>query len=168
MFFCKNTIYRKIISAVVVVFFSITTIGIPSPIYAQTAVNLPVAGTIIAPTTSFHPIIMKGLIVHPRNPFLFDFIIHPGDSGLKGDELRDETNKLIKYFLAALTTPEDQMWVNLSPYEKNRIVPEKFGQTQMGQDLLAQDYLLKQLTASLMYPETALGQTFWNRVRAKA
>ncbi|MCK5579962.1 MAG: hypothetical protein KAJ18_01670 [Candidatus Omnitrophica bacterium] len=39
---------------------------------------------------------------------------------------------------------------------------------EMGRDLLAQDYLLKQLTASLMYPEDELGKKFWDRVYAKA
>lgn len=38
----------------------------------------------------------------------------------------------------------------------------------MGRDLLAQDYILKQLTASLIYPEKELGQTFWDRVYQKA
>ena len=37
----------------------------------------------------------------------------------------------------------------------------------MGRDLLAQDYLLKQLTASLMYPEKELGREFWQRVHKK-
>jgi hypothetical protein len=37
------------------------------------------------------------------------------------------------------------LWVNLSPYEDNRIMPEKLSQTTMGQDLLSMDYLLKQL-----------------------
>jgi hypothetical protein len=60
------------------------------------------------------------------------------------------------------------MWVNLSPYEKDRIVPESFGQTEMGRDLLAQDYILKQITASLIYPEDELGKKFWDRVYAEA
>ena len=60
------------------------------------------------------------------------------------------------------------MWVNLSPYEENRIIPESFGQTEMGRDLLAQDYILKQLAASLMFPEDELGKEFWHRVRTKA
>ena len=38
----------------------------------------------------------------------------------------------------------------------------------MGQDMLAQDYLLKQLTASLIYPEKNLGKNFWDKVYAKA
>ena len=60
------------------------------------------------------------------------------------------------------------MWVNLSPYEKDRIVPDAFGQTEMGRDLLAQDYILKQITASLIYPEGEIGRKFWKRVYEEA
>ena len=38
----------------------------------------------------------------------------------------------------------------------------------MGRDLLEQDYVLKQITASLIYPEKQLGKTFWDKVYAKA
>jgi hypothetical protein len=79
-----------------------------------------------------------------------------------------DANRLIKYFLAALTVPEKDLWVNLSPYEKDRIVPEEFGQTEMGRDLLAQDYILKQLTASVIYPDDKAGQEFWAKVYAAA
>jgi hypothetical protein len=58
--------------------------------------------------------------------------------------------------------------VNLSPYESDRIIPEGFGFTEMGRDLLAQDYMLKQLVASLIYPEQDLGQEFWQRVYDRA
>ena len=70
--------------------------------------------------------------------------------------------------MAALTVPEDEMWVNLSPYERDRIIEEGFGDTEMGRDLLAQDYILKQLTASLMYPEEDLGSTFWDKIYEQA
>jgi hypothetical protein len=75
-----------------------------------------------------------------------------------------EANRLIKYFLAALTVPEKDLWVNLSPYEKDRITPDAFGQTEMGRDLLAQDYILKQITASLLYPEGEVGKEFWAKI----
>src|SRR5208283_4730414 len=81
---------------------------------------------------------------------------------------RTEANKLIKYFLASLTIPEKDLWVNLSPYEKDRIVPQSFGRTEMGRDLLAEDYMLKQITASLIYPEDEIGKKFWKRVYAEA
>ncbi len=84
------------------------------------------------------------------------------------DALKQEINKLIKYFLAALTVPEKDFWVNLSPYEKNRIVPDAFGQTEMGRDLLAQDYMLKQITASLMHPDSQVGKDFWKKVYQEA
>ncbi|MBF0595040.1 MAG: hypothetical protein HQL22_08730 [Candidatus Omnitrophica bacterium] len=72
--------------------------------------------------------------------------------------------RLIKYFLASLTVPEKDLWVNLSPYEQDRIVSNAFGQTEMGRDLLAQDYLLKQITASVIYPESETGKAFWAKV----
>ncbi|MBF0490440.1 MAG: hypothetical protein HQL15_07435 [Candidatus Omnitrophica bacterium] len=75
---------------------------------------------------------------------------------------------MIKYFLASLTIPEKDLWVNLSPYEKDRIVPEFFGQTEMGRDLLAEDYMLKQITASLIYPEDEVGKKFWKRIYEEA
>ena len=77
-------------------------------------------------------------------------------------------SRLIKYFLAALTVPEKDLWVNLSPYEKDRIVPEAFGQTEMGRDLLAQDYILKQITASVIYPDEKVGKEFWAKFYAEA
>ncbi|MBF0511803.1 MAG: hypothetical protein HQL13_05675 [Candidatus Omnitrophica bacterium] len=48
------------------------------------------------------------------------------------------------------------------------MIPVSLGQTAMGRDLLAQDYMLKQLTASLIYPQKDLGKIFWDKVYAKA
>ena len=75
---------------------------------------------------------------------------------------------MIKYFLASLTIPEKDLWVNLSPYEKDRIIPNSFGLTEMGWDLLAEDYMLKQVTASLIYPEEETGNKFWKRIYEEA
>jgi hypothetical protein len=92
-----------------------------------------------------------------------------GQAGIHNQEqLKQQANQLVKYFLAGLTIPEGDLWVNLSPYEKNRMVPEALGQTDLGRDLLAQDYILKQLTASLIYPEKDLGKEFWSRVYVRA
>jgi len=60
------------------------------------------------------------------------------------------------------------LWVNLSPYEKDRVIPSSFGLTEMGRDLLAEDYMLKQITASLIYPEDQIGKKFWKRVYEEA
>ena len=106
------------------------------------------------------PPVLKGLKVYPREPLRLDFILDPGTSSDAGGDLQKESGKHIRYFLASLTIPEKDLWVNLSPYENNRIVPEAFGKTEMGRDLLEQDYILKQLTASLLYPEGETGKKF--------
>jgi len=142
---------------------------VSSKAYAQTILDLPVPGAMVTFTPPLTPPLLIGLKIHPEHPLKFDFLLDRGDvKKFDGNELKSESTRLIKYFLAALTIPEKDLWVNLSPYEKDRIVSEQFGLTEMGRDLLGQDYLLKQLMASLTYPEEGLGKTFWNRVYQKA
>ncbi|MCD4781751.1 MAG: hypothetical protein K8S27_14575 [Candidatus Omnitrophica bacterium] len=130
--------------------------------------QLPFPNALIEASPGFRPMVLKGLTVRPDNPLEFDFILDMGDMVYAGDPLREEGLKLVKYFLATITIPENELWVNLSPYENDRIIPNGFGQTVMGRDLLAQDYVLKQFTASMMYPEAHLGEAFWQRVYKKA
>jgi len=129
---------------------------------------LPAPGVMVHLSPPLNPPILKGIKVYPDNPFRFDFILDKGN-GLSGNvQLKDISTKLIKYFLASLTIPEKDLWVNLSPYENNRIIPPSFGLTEMGRDLLAEDYMLKQITASLIYPEGEIGRKFWQRIYAEA
>ena len=130
--------------------------------------QLPIPGSMIGESAPFAPLALKGLVVNPQKPLEFQFIVDTGKGPQDTAAIKDQANQLVKYFLAGLTIPEGDLWVNLSPYEKSRIVPAALGQTDLGRDLLAQDYILKQLTASLIYPEKDLGKEFWNRVYAKA
>ena len=130
-------------------------------------VPLPAPGVMVHLSPEFNPPILKGLKVYPDNPFRLDFILDKGDSP-KQEQLKTEATKLIKYFLASLTIPERDLWVNLSPYEKDRIIPNSFGLTEMGRDLLAEDYMLKQITASLIYPEDTVGKRFWKKIYEEA
>ncbi len=150
--------------------FNITqlTIAPVTTVYAQPVLDLPNPGTLLTTTSPFDPPLLKGLTVHPENPLQFDFIVDKGETTLGEEALKPEYTKLIKYFLASLTMPKEDLWVNLSPYEKDRIVPDEFGKTEMGRDLLAQDYILKQLMASLSYPENGLGKKFWDEVYRKS
>jgi hypothetical protein len=172
---------RKFIAALVLTAF--TTSCVVPPVHASAAfggetapagmaggqlLNLPEPGSMVALSDAFAPMVLRGMKVDLRDPLKFDFLVDPGDSALTGDALKDGSSTLIKYFLAAVTTPEQDVWVNLSPYEKDRIIPDAFGRTEMGRDLLAQDYMLKQITASLMYPESGLGKTFWQKVYQRA
>jgi len=137
----------------------------PIPTAQAQEFRLPAPGVMVRLSLPFNPPILKGLKVHPDNPFRFEFIL---DKGSSAAPLKAEATKLIKYFLASLTIPEKDLWVNLSPYEKNRIIPQSFGLTEMGRDLLAEDYMLKQITASLIYPERETGKKFWKRVYEEA
>ena len=139
-------------------------------VYAQdfSIDQLPQPGSMINITPAFVPLTLKGLIIHPENALKFDFLMDTGHSHLKGQDLSDEALKIMKYFLTALTVPEDDLWVNLSPYEKARTIQKNFALTVMGRDLLAQDYVLKQLTSSLIDPDKDLGKEFWKEVYVKA
>jgi hypothetical protein len=140
-----------------------------NPVYAGSLfLNLPAPGTPVHISPAFKPVMLQGIRVDPKNPLHLDFIIDTGDTLPNAQTLRAETLKLVRYFLASLTVPNDQLWVNLSPYEKNRIIPDGLALTEMGNELLAQDYMLKQLTASLMGPEQAAGKQFWSQIYAKA
>ena len=103
--------------------------------------------------------------VYPDKPFEFDFMV---GSGNRHTIDQKETSLLIKYFLTCLTIPEQDLWVNLSPYESGRIIPDELALTDAGNTLLEQDKFLKQLASSLTYPESRLGKKFWETVYKKA
>jgi len=163
-------IIRKLLS----IFISIAFIGtsINTPVFAQMAIDpmprLSAPGDLVHLSPEFTPAYLKGIVIHPENALKFDFIIYKGDKLLTHEQKKQEYTKLSKYFLASLAIPDDDQWVNLSPYEKDRIIKEDFGKTEMGRDLLAQDYMLKQITASLIYPESNLGKKFWDTVYSQA
>jgi len=177
-YFTKH-IFIRFISVIVIGIFSFTTViptqyahAQPVPTIASGTVpgglNLPIPGTMVVQSPAFVPVLLRGVTIHPEDPFKFDFIVDSGNTDFSSDQIKTEATKLVKYFLAAMTIPKDDLWVNLSPYEKDRIIPEELGRTGLGRDMLAQDYLLKQLTASLMYPEEEIGKGFWERVYKKA
>jgi len=128
---------------------------------------LPVIGEMVSFSQPFSPVLLKGLQFDIEKPFEFNFIVDTGSQDISQEALKEEGEALIRFFLTGLAIPEEDFWVNLSPYEEHRIIAPDFGQTEMGRDLLAQDYLLKQLSASLLYPEKELGQEFWSTVRSQ-
>ncbi len=135
---------------------------------AAQEVFVPAPGVFVSVSQPYNPPVLNGIIINPNEPFAFDFILNLGDENLKQLDVSKESEQLIKYFLAALTVPEEELWVNLSPYEDDRIITETLEVTEFGRNMLLQDYLLKQLSASLTYPESELGQKFWNKVRQRA
>ncbi len=156
-----NTHWRRALGGLTAILYVLSTV-LPA-----SAAALPAPGELVRPTDMYQATHLRGIRIYHDHPLKFDFIIRDADQPLAGDAYGKEAEKLIKYFLASLTIPEDQMWVNLSPYEEGRIISPGLGATEMGRDLLAQDYLLKQLSASLMYPEEDLGREFWARIHRR-
>lgn len=163
--FKHTLLFRSIAIAVITAFIAM----IPAQSgYAQVVMQMPAPGQMVHQTGRFDPALMAGLRVDLKDPFNFYFIMDRGEKEMADDVKKEEYSKLIKYFLSSLTTANTDMWVNLSPVESDRIIPDNFGKTGMGRDLLAQDYILKQFTASLMYPEDAAGKKFWKTLYEEA
>ena len=152
--FMSNIILRKSCFALTALFFLLSSLVPSSHCLAQGVASPAIA--------------MKGITVHPEDPLRFDFIMDAPDAGTSVDELKVESTRMAKYFLASLAIPEDQVWVNLSPYEPDRIIPGALGKTLLGKDMLSLDYLLKQVASSLTDPKQSLGKEFWDRVYARA
>ncbi len=159
--------HKRVIAFLVLMSFLLSCIGFPTPSRAQ-EIPLPVPGTMVHLSQAFTPAHLVGMTIHPENALHFDFLINRGDERLSRAAKTEEYKKLVKYFLASLAIPDQDQWVNLSPYVKNRIIQDNFGKTEMGRDLLGQDYVLKQITSSLIYPEDNLGKKFWDKVYARA
>jgi len=105
--------------------------------------------------------VLKGIRIDSQNPLNLEFII---DTASQDEVSKEEASRLIRYFLAGLTLPDEELWVNLSPYEEERVVSDSLALTDLGKDMLGQDYVLKQLLSSLTYPEDKLGKEYWKEV----
>lgn len=125
--------------------------------------RLPEPNQMLAVSENYSFPLLKGIKINPQNPLNLKFLV---DSTSRDTVTKEEAQKLVEYFMAALTVPEADLWVNLSPYENDRIATESLGQTELGKDLLAQDYILKQLSSSLTNPNSDLGKKYWNKISA--
>ena len=162
------TLKNRSIAVFILFVFICPSLFLPAGAEVSMMPWMPKPGQMVGLSPRFTPAYLEGIIIHPEDPLKFDFIVYKGDRALNNDQKYQEYGKLIKYFMASLAVPDEDQWVNLSPYEKNRIIKVDFGRTEMGRDLLAQDYLLKQISSSLIYPESNLGRKFWSRVFVQA
>jgi len=130
---------------------------------------MPPPGQMITPADRPYDLpYIVGMRFSSDNIFEFTFFLNRGNVPAKEDVLRREVEKVGKYFLAALTIPEKDLWVNLSPYEQDRVVTPELGRTDLGKDLLGEDYVLKQLASSLTHPDSESGKQFWGSIYSQA
>jgi nucleoside-diphosphate-sugar epimerase len=72
-----------------------------------------------------------------------------------------DLTRLVDYFLTALTVPNNDLWVNLSPYERNRILDQTLIGTRLGELFVLMDRQLKQAMTAALHPDHPQGQLFW-------
>lgn len=123
---------------------------------------IPKPTELISTTSKQNAALLRGIKLDPNNPFKIEFIFDKGSSPLNKKEQKKTLDRLLSYFCAALTLPSENLWVNLSPYEADRIMNDNVAVTELGRDLLGLDYILKQLSSSLTHPDTPSGKSYWN------
>lgn len=158
----KMSIWQRLVSVWLIMCVGLAPVSghAVEPVVAQ----LPAPGTMVALSNAHVPVLARGMTVHPEQPLRFDFIFDSGNVSSSAEDIKDDADRIVRYFMAALTVPRQDLWVNLSPGDSDRIIPAELARTQLGRDLLAQDYLLKQLSSSLLHPDDAIGHDFWQRV----
>jgi hypothetical protein len=150
--------------------FLIFSLAVTSPQCALTlsAANVSTFDTtarLVTQSLPFKPLVLCGVRLQDNDPFKLEFIVDEGDTHFNEPQFKEEVSKCIRYFLTGIVVPEKDLWVNLSPQEQNRIIPGGFGVTELGRDLLAQDLFLKEISASLTYPQSESGKAYWNIAR---
>jgi inorganic pyrophosphatase/exopolyphosphatase len=132
--------------------FSNTSLYARSNTVAPADVSVPVA--------SADEVSLRGIKIDKNDPFVFELLIS-GAKDAQDQAAHIAGERFIQYFLAALTIPAEDSWVNLSPTEPARIIATSFAQTMMGADLLDADALLKKTAAAATSPDTAAGKAYW-------
>lgn len=161
--FRKRSISRGIVLLLVTAFISGAVVA---PGHARMMGAAPVDPEILSGASALPGLL--GIRLDPGSSLRMDFVMDRGDVEMSTEDRQKEYYKVIRYFMAALTTPNADLWVNLSPLEQNRIVPDNFIRTDMGKDLLWQDYILKRFMAELLRPSsTGSGKEFWERLYRK-
>src|SRR5580698_5589022 len=100
--------FKRIIATLLCVTFSFSNLQ-----YSQaqnfSVDQLPVPGTMVGESAPFAPLALKGLVVNPQKPLEFQFIVDAGKGSQDTATIKDQSNQLVKYFLAGLTIPEGDL-----------------------------------------------------------
>lgn len=154
-----------VILAIFISGFSHYVLNNKSTSYAQ-IINIPIPNNFASlksqiNTKEYHLPVIRGIELNLLDPLSFKFYFDTMD---KSQLNKNDMSRLIKYFFEFLTTPGKNLWVNLSPYERSRIIPNGLLPLDIGKGFLIEDYLLKQITASLTDPNTPQGKKYWTEI----
>jgi MoxR-like ATPase len=135
---------------------------------AQAVVSLPQPNQLLSLSTKGDGPSLKGVTFDPAQSDVLTFLVDRGSLPLSDPQRAAANARLVRYFLAGLVTPAERLWVNLSPYEPDAVIEDEHRATELGQDMLKEDYLLKMLASSLTHPDTASGKEYWTDDGAKS
>jgi hypothetical protein len=140
-----------------------------SPIAATETVESVPDVELLEPSRPFIPLLIKGLKVSEDTKQIH-FLVDTGQSSfaVHSPEYENELKRVSDYFWESLALDEDQQWVNLSPYDSSRMLPEALSGTRLGYDMLAFDCKLKALSASLLHPDCCSGRSYWQELYRRA
>lgn len=117
--FLRHAFY-KIISGVTAVIFLLTSSG---PGFAQGVTDLPEPGKMVALSEAFQPPALAGVKVFVDDPFRLDFVVERGTSSTpEVDEVKLVSDRLVRYFMASLTVPEDDLFGLTFPRMKRTVL----------------------------------------------
>ena len=109
----------------------------------------------------------------PDYPYLLGLHGFPSDSLPTGFGLRftnnsdtaDEMEMAVHLFFEALSVASDDLWVNLGPAERRRVLGATLDGTELSRVFLECDLALKQTCAGLLSPACTIGREFWAELR---
>jgi hypothetical protein len=112
------------------------------------------------PSSSSSLLALKGAQILPSEGLTIEFYFEhrdvPFDQG--------GVDRAARIFLSGLAFDAKDLWVNLSPYEEDRVMSPLLAVTELGEILVQQDYVLKKRAALLTHPDTRQGQVFWSQL----
>ena len=100
----------------------------------------------------------------------FDFLLkaHKADGASPGIDPINSTLISANAFMTGLAVSDDKFWVNLNPWEPDRIIDKQLGQSEVGRIMLEADLQMKRDFGNYTNPcANETGKTFWTLLDKK-
>lgn len=105
-----------------------------------------------------------------QNEEIFSYVLK-AQKAEKGDEIidiEDATELSLNSFFISLTIPNDKFWVNLNPWEADRIIEKDLEETDVGRIMLEADLQMKKDFCKYKNPcESEIGEEYWKLLDEK-
>ncbi|MFA5114756.1 MAG: hypothetical protein WC469_01660 [Candidatus Omnitrophota bacterium] len=108
-------------------------------------------------------------LAYERTSDILRLLVDSGDyRGNDKDNARDQAAELLRFFLIAVSLPNNSYWVNLRPDAEDQMLDSDMAKTDAGRIMLAADLELKSELGRLTSPYTDSGKQYWQALYRKA